>query len=182
MSDLLKHLKIEIEAKERSVSLGHFYTERVESNRDNRFTTSALLTSEESLEKTNRKCVFCNSINHPPWRCLKISNTQHKRTTLRRYGLCFICFHKGHLASSCTLSNYSCNKCKGKHNISVCIESKKPNDRNNTRSSGQSNTASMDENNTNPTDGTTNNFTGNTTNHVNVLLQTTKATAVDLNK
>ena len=35
LSDLLKHLKIEIEAKERSVSLGHFYTERVESNRDN---------------------------------------------------------------------------------------------------------------------------------------------------
>ena len=42
LSDLLKHLKIEIEAKERSVSLGHFYTERVESNRDNRFTTSAI--------------------------------------------------------------------------------------------------------------------------------------------
>ena len=74
MSDLLKHLKIEIEAKERSVSLGHFYTERVESNRDNRFTTSALLTSEESLEKTNRKC---DSINHPTWRCLEISNPQH---------------------------------------------------------------------------------------------------------
>ena len=114
MSDLLKHLKIEIEAKERSVSLGHFYTERVESNRDNRFTTSAILVSEESREKTNRKCVFCNSINHPPWRCLKISNPQHKRTILKRNGLCFICFHTGHLASSCTLSNYSCNKCKGK--------------------------------------------------------------------
>ena len=94
LSDLLKHLKIEIEAKERSVSLGHFYTERVESNRDNRFTTSALLTSEESLEKTNRKCVFCNSISHSPWRCLKISNPQHKGTVLRRYGLCFIVFIK----------------------------------------------------------------------------------------
>ena len=46
--NLLKHLKIEIEAKERSVSLGHFYTERVESKRDNRFTTCVLLTSEES--------------------------------------------------------------------------------------------------------------------------------------
>ena len=182
LSDLLKHLKIEIEAKERSVSLGHFYTERVESNPDNRFTTSALLTSEESLEKTNRKYVFCNSINHPSWRSLKISNPQHERTILKRYGLCFICFHKGHLASSCTLSNYSCNKCKGKHNISICIESKKPNDRNNTRSSGQSNTASMDENNTNPADGTTNNFASNTTNNVNnVLLQTAKATATDLN-
>ena len=40
----------------------------------------------------------------------------------------------------------------------------------------------MDENNTNHTDGTTNNFTSNTTNNVNnVLLQTAKATATDLN-
>ena len=58
MSDLLKHLKIEIQAKERSVSLGHFYTERVESNRNNKFTTSALLTSEESREKTKKKVCF----------------------------------------------------------------------------------------------------------------------------
>ena len=92
-------------------------------------------------------------------------------------------FHKGHLASSCTLSNYSCSKCKGKHNISICIESKKPDDRSNTGSSGQSNTASMDENNTNPTDGMTNNFTSNTTNNVNnALLQTAKAAARDLNE
>ena len=80
------------------------------------------------------------------------------------------------------MSNYSCNKFKEKHNISICIESKKPNDRNNTGSSGQSNIASIDENNTNPTDGTTNNFTSNTTNNVNnVLLQTAKTTARDLN-
>ena len=40
----------------------------------------------------------------------------------------------------------------------------------------------MGENNTNPTDGTTNNFTSNTTNNVNnVLLQTAKGTARDLN-
>ena len=57
LSDLLKHLKIEIEAKERFVSLRHFYTEHIENNRDNRFTTSALMTSEESREK-NKKNVF----------------------------------------------------------------------------------------------------------------------------
>ena len=90
LSDLLKHLKIEIEAKERSVSLGYFYTECIESDRDNRFTTSALLTSEESREKTNKKCVFCNSINDPTWRCLKISNPQHKRTILKRNGLFYL--------------------------------------------------------------------------------------------
>ena len=75
------------------------------------------------------------------------------------------------MASSCTLSNYSCNKCKGKYNISICIESKKTNDKSNTGSSGQSNTASMDKNNTTPTDGTTNNTTNNVN---NVLLQTAK--------
>ena len=63
MSGQLKHLKIEIEAQERSISFGHFYTELVESNHDNRFTVSAPLTSEESREKANRKCDFCNSIN-----------------------------------------------------------------------------------------------------------------------
>ena len=63
------------------------------------------------------------------------------------------------------------NNCKGKHNISICIESKKPNDRINTGSSGQSNTANMDKNNTTPTDGTTNNTTNNVN---NVLLQTAK--------
>ena len=80
------------------------------------------------------------------------------------------------------MSNYSCNKCKGKHNISICIESKKPNNRNNTVSSGQSYTASMDKNNKNLTEGMANNFTSNTTNNVNnVLLHTVKATANDLN-
>ena len=47
--DLLKNLKFEIEAKVRSVSLGHFYTERIESNRDSIFTTSALLTCEKNM-------------------------------------------------------------------------------------------------------------------------------------
>ena len=61
LSDLLKHLKIEIEEKERSVSLGHFCTERVESNRDNRFTKSALLTPRE--KNINIKNVFCNLIS-----------------------------------------------------------------------------------------------------------------------
>ena len=112
---------------------------------------------------------FCNSINHPSWRCLKISNPQHKRTIWKRYGLYFLCFHKGHLASSCALSNNSYNKCKGKHNINICIESKKPNDKNNTGSSSQSNMASMDENYTNPTEGTTNNFTSNTTNNIKMF-------------
>ena len=55
---------------------------------------------------------------------------------------------------------------------SICTESKKPNDRNHTRSSNQRETVNMNESNTNPTDGTTNKFTSNTINNV---------TASDLN-
>ena len=67
------------------------------------------------------------------------------------------------------------------HN-SICTESKKPNDRNHTRSSNQRKTANMNESNTNLNDGATNNFTNNAINNVNnVSLQTAKATASDLN-
>ena len=60
------------------------------------------------------------------------------------------------------------------HN-SICTESKKPNDRNHTRSSNQRKTANMNESNTNLNDGTTNNFTSNAINNVNnVSLQTAK--------
>ena len=142
---------------------------------------SALLTSGESREKANKKCVFCYSVNHPPLRCLKISNSQYKRTILKRNDLCFLYFYKGNKAPSCTLSNYSCNKYKGKHNIKICIASRNPKDRNNTRSFGQSNTASMDENSTNPTDGVTNNFTSNSSNNkIKILPQTAKTSASDL--
>ena len=58
MSNLLKHLKIEIEAKERSVSLRHFYTERVESNCDNRFTMSALFDIRRITRKNKQKMCF----------------------------------------------------------------------------------------------------------------------------
>ena len=60
------------------------------------------------------------------------------------------------------------------HN-SICTESKKPNDRNHTRSSNRRKTANMNESNTNLNDGTTNNFTSNAINNVNnVSLQTAK--------
>ena len=159
-------MKIEIEAKERSVSLEYFYTESIENNRDNRFTKTPFLTPDNSRQKTYRNCVFWNSINHPSWRCLKKSNPEHKRTILKRNGLCFICFHKGTWLLL-TLS------CKGKHNTNICTDSKKSNDRSHARLSDQSNTANMNKNNTNPTDGTTSIFTSNATNNANKKSVTT---------
>ena len=43
-----------------------------------------------------------------------------RKKILRQKGLCFICFSKEHLASSCKF-HYICRKCNGKHHISICI-------------------------------------------------------------
>ena len=39
---------------------------------------------------------------------------------MKRNGLCYICFVTGHISNNCTI-NYSCNKCRGKHIISLCL-------------------------------------------------------------
>ena len=71
-------------------------------------------------DNTKKRCPFCNLNNHPPSICLKVSNSVSRKTILRKSGLSFICFRGTHLASQCT-SSYRCNKCKGKHHISICI-------------------------------------------------------------
>ena len=183
LSDMLRYLKIEIEAKERSVSLGNIRTESSEPSKD-QYTTSALHASEHSQQSFKKKCVFCNFTNHPSWRCSKISNPQNKRTILKRNGLCFICFEKGHLASSCTL-DYSCNKCQGKHNISICMEPNRQDDKNNRRTSNKiNNSNSTNSVGTNTsTESATTNFNNSSTSSVNsVLLQTAKTTATNVNE
>ena len=154
-------------------------TESFEKNSDNRFTTYALLMSVDPWEKTNRKYVFFDSINHPPWRCLKVSNPQHKRTILERNVLCFIYFQW--VLRICWVIILAINVKENTTSVLV-LNLKKTNDRNNTGSSDQSNTTNVNKNTTNPTDETTNNFTSNTTKNVNnVLIQTAKETASNLN-
>ena len=80
---------------------------------------------------------FCKLIGHPPSRCLKVTNNLSRKDILRKSGLCFICFGE-HLASQCK-SQYRCNKCKGKHHISICtFNENKPYDLKNYQQTEQS--------------------------------------------
>ena len=40
---------------------------------------------------------------------------------MKRNGLCYVCFQKGHISKKCTI-NYFCSKCHGKHSISLCLQ------------------------------------------------------------
>ena len=118
LDDMLKILKREVEAKERSFSIGTS-SEFEPEKRDRHYTTSAFLNS--SLE---RKCPFCNLNNHPASKCLKVTNMAARKQILRQKGMCLICFNSDHLAKMCQ-SSYKCRKCNGKHHISICTFEKR---------------------------------------------------------
>ena len=50
---------------------------------------------------------------------MKITEVEARRGLLRRYGRCFVCLRKGHMGRNCE-SSYECNKCSGRHHISLC--------------------------------------------------------------
>ena len=107
LDNMLKILKKEVEAKERSFSIGtssEFEPEKCDRNN----ITSAFLNSFHE-----RKCPFCNLNNHPASTCLKVTNMAVRKQILRQKGMCFICFNSDHLAKMCK-SSYNCRKCNGK--------------------------------------------------------------------
>ena len=88
LSEMLRVLKHEIETKERSVSVGVPSFERHErkANKEN-YSTCGLNSSLQRGEKNKKVFVFCNSKQHPPWRCSKYTYPSYKREFLKRNGL-----------------------------------------------------------------------------------------------
>ena len=52
---------------------------------------------------------------------LKIYKSKLQTKILKRNGLCYICFEKGHISNNCTM-NYSSNKYHGEHSISLWLQ------------------------------------------------------------
>ena len=71
-----------------------------------------------NLPKSTNFCVFCKQ-GHPSYKCRKVTDISQRKSILRKNGRCFLCLEKRHLMKNCSI-NYQCNKCKGKHNITIC--------------------------------------------------------------
>ena len=148
---LMTLFKDELEAQER-ISL-----ESTASGLDEDFSTMNLHTGgnggnpKPRKSKPSRKnqgsnnnainCVYCNG-NHVPGRCSNVTDIKIRRSTLKRKGLCYICFQRGHVGQNCTLQ-YQCNKCGGRHHISICDQNQ-----GNRLSSSNSTNPPSDQNNT----------------------------------
>ena len=83
--------------------------------------TNSFFTNNQ--KRSEGRCAFCLG-NHPHEECKGITDIEERKLLVRKYGRCFKCLNRGHLARDCQ-SKFKCHKCKGNHHVSLC-ETKPP--------------------------------------------------------
>ena len=101
----------EIIARERA--LGNSYRGPKKTMRDP-LTASSLLTSGSGAPK----CSYCHQ-PHTSSTCRTVTDVSERKQILRKAGRCFVCLRKNHMSRECR-STMKCNKCNGRHHVSIC--------------------------------------------------------------
>ena len=116
LSDLLKALGGEIELREE-------YNDNTR-HRDFRKRSDVPPSTTmyvEAGKETN--CAFCLE-SHLHEDCHRIKDVEERKKLLSKFGRCFNCLRKGHLAKNCSdRKKVICKYCKGKHHSALCLES-----------------------------------------------------------
>ena len=117
LKDIVQELRKEVTLRERTES------RVMKSSRSGRSAgapparTAAALTTSAAGEP-NHQCCLCNQFGHKPAECNVVSDIDRRKEILRRFGRCFVCLKRGHVARSCTAT--SCSQCGGRHDICLC--------------------------------------------------------------
>ena len=119
---IIDNLRLEIEAREKIVSVGDSNSYSGES-----FSGAALFVGKGSVKPT---CVFCNKTNHSFHKCRIVSKPQARKDIVMQKKLCFLCLKPNHSAKNCD-KNFTCFKCKRKHHVGICTYTPKESDKNN---------------------------------------------------
>ena len=77
-------------------------------------TASSLLTSGSGAPK----CSYCHQ-PHTSSTCRTVTDVSERKQILRKAGRCFVCLRKNHMSRECR-STMKCNKCNGRHHVSIC--------------------------------------------------------------
>ena len=75
--------------------------------------------THHQVETRLRGCVYCNSADHKPHECTKVTETSERRKIFRQKRLCFNCAGDDHKATECK-SRRTCLYCKRRHHTSIC--------------------------------------------------------------
>ena len=118
LDKFMKTLATELEVRERSAAIGkHESSSKQIPNRRGHSTTTSLVTGSQSIN-----CVYCQQ-NHASAQCRSVTEVETRRHILKSTGRCFLCLKRGHITRNCQ-SDFSCTKCKGMHNTSLCYKRK----------------------------------------------------------
>ena len=109
LDDLLFYFKQELQAKERCPSSSKV---KKDSERDDYFTARQVYTCSIINETIG---VFFVRI----FTLLRSTEVKLRVSILRKKARCFVCLQSGHVSKNCK-SDYRCNKCMGRHHISIC--------------------------------------------------------------
>ena len=79
-------------------------------------------TSSLNVVNERSTCVYCYE-GHPSEQCRKVINVPKRKELLRKFGRCYICLKRNHIASQCR-SKISCTVCQERHHVSICNKGK----------------------------------------------------------
>ena len=113
IADMMKELRIEVEARERcATNTGRLREQKLP------LTIEGLLVHGKRVGKSRLSCPYCEG-GHFPDKCRTITNPGTRKQMLMEKKLCFLCTKGQHLANECN-SKRKCFRCGGKHHTSIC--------------------------------------------------------------
>jgi hypothetical protein len=112
IADLMKELKSEIEARERS---------RTDDSGSKKKKQPKHPPSVGSLLATGKlTCPYCDK-GHFPDKCRVVTDPARRKQILIEKGRCFICTKGGHSSTNGCQAKRNCMNCGGKHHTSICL-------------------------------------------------------------
>ena len=121
MGDLLKALGQEVELREEYDTNNERRARNTPGDfwKKNLSTLHALRVRKTNIEEKN--CAFCLRTDHRHEDCPKVKDVEEHKRILFKYGRCFNCLRKGHLAKDCSDNVVVCNSCGEQHHSAICI-------------------------------------------------------------
>ena len=122
IDNFMSTLKKEVLSRERCLSPADVSDEPINS--------SALYSQQKPGVKQNGSrsftitCSYCRR-SHPSNRCDVVTDTESRKSVLRRKNKCFICLRNNHSSKDC-YSKRMCSICNGKHHVSICFKREQP--------------------------------------------------------
>ena len=106
------------------VDLREEYERKPQSQRDERHRKGDRQWRTMFAGRESSNCAFCNNPGHRHEECTKVTDIKERKKLLLKYGRCFNCLRKGHLARECKTS-VRCSACRFEHHKALCDASKK---------------------------------------------------------